>query len=201
MHTTINYLALGDSYTIGETVDVKQRFPQLIIESLSRKSIQVGGHHLVAKTGWTVEELETGIQNRKDLLNEYDLVTLLIGVNNQYRGHQTTVYEEQFPNILNKAIQFAGGKPQHVIVVSIPDYAYTPFGGLKPEISQGIDAYNKINRHFAIQAGTHYVDITPISREDSHSGWVARDALHPSANQYQAWVNEIMRNVKWEELF
>ncbi len=186
------YLALGDSYTIGESVDTDKRFPIQLTKMLNESGQYVAEPTIIARTGWTTDELETAIISR-NLEPPYDLVTLLIGVNNQYRGRDTAEYREQFVRLLEKSIYFAGSK-KNVIVISIPDYGVTPFGQQQnPEkIASEIDAFNQINFEETSQAGAFYVNITPISRSaKNNSGLVATDGLHPSAEMYRLWVNEI----------
>jgi lysophospholipase L1-like esterase len=189
----IQYLALGDSYTIGESVEAHERWPNQLAELIER-SPQIGGRgvhvSMIARTGWTTQELWQAIQDRK-LEPAYDLVSLLIGVNNQYRGYDTDAYRQQFAFLLNKAIGYAGGDPNHAIVLSIPDWGVTPFAADRDreKIARDIDAFNAINREETERAGAHYMDITPISRQavDDQS-LVAPDGLHPSGKMYAAWA-------------
>ncbi len=188
-----SYLALGDSYTIGESVEPRERFPEQLVRKLNAESIEVGGPVIVAQTGWTTQDLQRGINNR-NLARRYDMVTLLIGVNNQYQGRSATEYHEEFTTLLKKAIDFAGTE-KRVIVISIPDYGVTPYGkNLNSEkIAEEIDLFNQINLEETRQAGAHYVDITPISRRaDDDPDLVAQDGLHPSGDMYKLWVSEIL---------
>lgn len=195
----ITYLALGDSYTIGEAVGEDERFPVQLADSLQSRGIKVEQLDIVARTGWTTQELDAGIDARDDLLEAYDLVTLLIGVNNQYRGRSVEEYQSEFPKMLNRAIDFAGGDKSKVIVVSIPDYAYTPFGNGRSDITEGIDAYNAINQTITEQEGITYVNITDISRKGlAEPELVAQDGLHPSGLQYSLWVQRIVQGVEVE---
>ena len=181
------YLALGDSYTIGESVDPDQRFPHQLAHALGIATPQV-----IAKTGWTTDELDAAI-DAADPQGRFDLVTLLIGVNNQYRGRDAEQYRGEFAALLQRAIGFAGGDASRVIVVSIPDWGVTPFaeGRDRAAIASAIDRYNEINREEAMRAGARYVDITPVSR-GSDPALVAADGLHPSGNQYREWVALIL---------
>lgn len=193
----LGYLALGDSYTIGHDVPEKERFPEQLADSLRATGLDMAPPRIVAKTGWTTGELQAGIAAANDLKARYGLVSLLIGVNNQYRGHSIEVYKQEFTALLNQAIAFAGGNKERVFVVSIPDYAYTPFGKGKLSISQGIDAFNAANRAITEQAGAAYFNITPISREGTaHPALVAADGLHPSGQQYARWVGLMIGEVK-----
>jgi lysophospholipase L1-like esterase len=185
----VRFLALGDSYTVGESVEANARWPMQLSEHLNRQGYQVDVQ-VIARTGWTTDELWAGIQET-ETSPPYDLVSLLIGVNNQYRGRSLDEYREQFRFLLGKAIGYAGGQPGHVLVLSIPDWGLTPFGhGREPaQIAREIDAFNQVNRVEAVQAGAHYVDITPESRADARDpGFIAPDDLHPSGKMYAAWA-------------
>jgi lysophospholipase L1-like esterase len=180
------YLALGDSYTIGESVPASERFPVQLARQLG-----IGEPQIIAKTGWTTDELNAAI-DAANPQGPFDLVTLLIGVNNQYRGRDAEQYRGEFAALLQRAIGFAGGDAKKVIVVSIPDWGVTPFaeGRDRAKIAAEIDRYNAINREEAQRAGAKYVDITPISR-GSDPSLVAADGLHPSGAQYALWVQAI----------
>ena len=186
---TIRYLALGDSYTIGESVDAAERFPNQLADFLKAGGLQTEVT-IIAKTGWTTNELWDGIQAH-EINPPYDLVSLLIGVNNQYRGYDINEYREQFVFLLNKSIEYAGGDPQRVIVLSIPDWGVTPFarGQGGERIARDIDAFNAVNREESEKAGAQYVNITPISREAEHdTTLIAPDGLHPSGKMYMEWA-------------
>jgi lysophospholipase L1-like esterase len=193
----MTYLALGDSYTIGESVPENLRFPELLVDSLKAAGINMGSPRIIARTGWTTDELKNAIENSGLTTDSrFDMVTLLIGVNNQYRGRLVDTYKPEFTDLLNRAIQFAGGKKERVFVVSIPDYAYTPFGKGNANISKGIDEYNTENELITRKLGVTYINITPISREGLKTpSLVASDDLHPSGKQYQLWVNHILTSV------
>ncbi len=186
---TIRYLALGDSYTIGESVEVTERFPNQLADFLKAGGTQTEVT-IIAKTGWTTNELWDGIQ-ASEINPPYDLVSLLIGVNNQYRGYDINEYREQFVFLLNKSIEYAGGNPQRVIVLSIPDWGVTPFahGQGGERIARDIDAFNAVNRAETEKAGAQYINITPISREAAHDvTLIAGDGLHPSGKMYLEWA-------------
>ena len=186
---TIRYLALGDSYTIGESVDAAERFPNQLADFLKAGGLQTEVT-IIAKTGWTTNELWDGIQAH-EINPPYDLVSLLIGVNNQYRGYDINEYREQFVFLLNKSIEYAGGNPKRVIVLSIPDWGVTPFarGQGGERIARDIDAFNAVNREESEKAGAQYVNITPISREAEHdTTLIAPDGLHPSGKMYMEWA-------------
>lgn len=186
--STSRYLALGDSYTIGESVAEEGRFPNQLAGELG-----IAAPRIIAQTGWTTDELNAAIDTG-NVTGTYDLVTLLIGVNNQYRGRDAEEYRSQFSALLQRAIGFAGGDAKKVVVVSIPDWGVTPFaeGRDRAKIASEIDRYNAINREEASRAGARYADITAISR-GSDPGLVAPDGLHPSAKQYGEWARVIAR--------
>lgn len=191
----IRYLALGDSYTIGESVDERDRWPNQLasLVEASPEFEKSGGVEvtIIARTGWTTDELWQGIQAR-EISPPYDLVSLLIGVNNQYRGRDLEEYREQFVFLLNKSIEYAGGEADRVIVVSIPDWGVTPFAGDRDpkQIAREIDQFNTINREETEKAGGHYIDITPVSRQAAtNPALLAGDGLHPSGEMYAEWAD------------
>lgn len=189
----LSYLALGDSYTIGESVADTERFPMQTVELLRRKGLSVQQPRIVATTGWTTDELEAGIV-LAGIEPTYDLVTLLIGVNDQYRGRSVQEYEPAFEKLLRAAIAFAGGERNHVFVLSIPDWGVTPFaeGRDRQQIAFEIDAYNSVNRRIAQKEGVAYLDITPGTRlATSDPSLVAGDGLHPSGKEYTAWAQQL----------
>ena len=192
------YLALGDSYTIGESVDESSRFPLQLKDSLMSYDIVIDDPVIVAKTGWTTTDLKNGIE-QADLQTTYDLVTLLIGVNNQYQGLSIENYRTEFVELLDQSIDFAGGDPEKVIVISIPDWGVTPFaeGRDREQIASEIDAYNKINKEEAEETGVKYVDVTSISREaEEDLTLIAGDGLHPSGKMYALWVAKIVKKAR-----
>lgn len=193
-NSTYTYLALGDSYSIGESVSENQRFPVQLVEKLKSEDYKMHAATIVAKTGWTTDELKSGI-NAASLSKSYNLVTLLIGVNNQYRGRDSEEYRIQFRELLQTAIGFAQNNAKNIIVVSIPDYGVTPFAENRnpDKIENEIDIFNKINYEETQKAGAKYVDITPISREaSSDQTLIAQDGLHPSGKMYGLWVQKIL---------
>jgi lysophospholipase L1-like esterase len=191
----IRYLALGDSYTIGESVAESERFPVQLAERLRAEGIaELAPPEIIATTGWTPGELAAGI-DAAGPVGPFELVTLLIGVNNQYRGRPSEEYREQFRELLRRALEFAGGRRDRVIVVSIPDWSVTPFadGRDRPRIALEIDAFNAVNRNEASLQGARYVDITPVSRlAASNPALTSSDALHPTAEMYRLWVELIV---------
>lgn len=193
----IKYLALGDSYTIGQSVCATCRFPEQLKDSLknylpSTDDISV---KVVAQTGWTTTNLKSAIAN-ENLISEYDLVTLLIGVNNQYQNRPFSLYETEFPELLQTAIALAKGDKNRVIVVSIPDYAFTPFGqgSSNPQnISNQIDNYNLFAKNHTESLGIEFVNITDITREGlNNPELVASDNLHPSELAYSKFVERLL---------
>ncbi len=189
----IRYLALGDSYTIGEAVDVQERWPVQLADSLSKAGINMAEAEIVAQTGWTTGELKQAIASH-NLQGTFELVSLLIGVNNQYRHLDTAEYRIEFRELLQTAIEFAGGNNSHVIVVSIPDYGVTLFAqSMDPEkIAEEIDTFNAIKYDETTNAGAVFIDVTPISRKAADDPFLlADDGLHPSGKMYAEWVKLI----------
>ena len=187
------YLALGDSYTIGESVAVDERWPVQLVAALRGQSINISDSEIIAKTGWTTSELAEGIALAQPQ-GPYDLVSLLIGVNNQYRGLSEEQYREQFVGLLETAVTLTGNNPNRVFVVSIPDWGVTPFGQRRDfrEVSAAIDAFNAINRAETESRSIVYIDITQISRQAPEDrGLIADDGLHPSGEMYRQWVELI----------
>ena len=191
----IRFLALGDSYTIGESVPEAARWPNQLAELIksSPQFSETGGSievTMIARTGWTTDELWEGMQDVR-IDPPYDLVSLLIGVNNQYRGHDVEEYREGFIFLLNKAIEYAGGDPHRVIVLSIPDWGVTPFAGNRDskKIAVEINQFNAVNEEESKKAGVHYVNVTRSSREAvTDPSLIASDGLHPSGKMYSAWA-------------
>lgn len=189
---TYSYLALGDSYTIGESVPVQDCFPSQAVKLLNGAGLSFGDPTIVAKTGWTTDELESAIKN-SNLASHYDFVSLLIGVNNQYRGRSVEEYAGQFEELLKQSISFTGN-PEHVFVLSIPDWGVTPFaeGYDKAFIARKIDTFNLVNVHIAEKYKVHYIDITGGTREaaNDHS-LITSDGLHPSGKEYARWAAQL----------
>ena len=197
---TLRYLALGDSYTIGQSVSYEGRWPVQLAAQLraefSDTIYYIEEPDIVARTGWTTTNLLQAIAAADTLTPPYGLVSLLIGVNNQYQNRPIEIYRIEFRELLEQAISFAGGDTTRVIVLSIPDYAFTPFGqgSSNPGLtSMQIDQYNTINREITDSYGVAYFDITPISRQGlAQPGLVASDGLHPSGAMYELWVEEVL---------
>lgn len=191
----IRYLALGDSYTIGESVPASDNFPAQLFQALKDKNVPVSSYKIIARTGWTTANLKAAIET-SGLKDTFNLVSLLIGVNNQYQGKSIVEYKSEFIELANRAIQFAGGKKEHVFIVSIPDYGYTPFGeNNQASISAQIKEFNAVNKQVSDSLGLKYYNITPISQRGlTEPDLVAGDGLHPSAKMYRLWVDLIMQN-------
>lgn len=188
-----SYLALGDSYTIGESVLTSENFPNQTVRRLKNHGYEFKSPEIVATTGWTTDELQNNINNRT-FSAPYDIVTLLIGVNNQYRGRFIDTYKPEFENLLKQAIQFAGGKAEHVIVLSIPDWGVTPFAADRDrdQIAREIDEHNTANKIISEKYNVNYIDITPWTREAANDpSLVAADGLHPSAKEYKRWSEKL----------
>jgi len=187
--THYSYLALGDSYTIGEQVPFAENFPNQTIQLLRQKGFAFYAAEIIARTGWTTDELNSAMENSA-LLPVYDIVSLLIGVNNQYRGRSATEFKVEFEHLLQRAIQFADNKPYRVIVLSIPDWGVTPFavGRDRKEVADEIDSYNYICEASAKQFLANFINITPSQRQDGNkTEFLAADGLHPSGKEYAKW--------------
>ncbi len=192
----VKFLALGDSYTIGQGVSVQERWPNQFIDSLKKRGIDCHDPRTIATTGWRTDQLKQAITTA-NLTNDYNLVSLLIGVNNQYQGRSLADYAIEFEELLNRAIELGGGKSSTVFVLSIPDYGYTPFGASQQEkISRAIAEFNQVNRHIANALGVLYIDITPISQRGLiEPDLIATDRLHPSGKMYAEWVALLLKDM------
>ncbi|MFC0777753.1 SGNH/GDSL hydrolase family protein [Flavobacterium sp. HJSW_4] len=197
----VNYLALGDSYTIGQSVCATCRFPEQLKTSLNAMYSSTVSLKIIATTGWTTTNLISAIDSQ-NLEANYDLVTLLIGVNNQYQHKSFSVYEKEFPELVNKAIMLAKGDRKNVVVISIPDYAYTPFGqaiagNQSSTISTEINQYNTFAENYCSNNQIAFVSITEITREGlNNPSLVASDGLHPSEAAYKMFVYKMMPKIK-----
>ena len=195
---TYSYLALGDSYTIGQSVLSSENFPNQTVQLLNQQNYNFKSPEILATTGWTTDELQNNI-NSHTFTPPYDFVSLLIGVNNQYRGRSVENYKPEFESLLKQAIQFAGGNANRVIVVSIPDWGVTPFanGRDRAQIAKEIDDYNAANRYISEIYKVDYIDITPGSKEAATDlSLVAGDGLHPSAKEYTRWAQKVFAVIK-----
>ena len=199
---TLSYLALGDSYTIGEGVELSDRYPMQLVQEWNRTAKKPFASPLIiAKTGWTVDELEAGIQATPTAAEGYDLVTLLIGVNNQYRGRSVESFAVDFEKMLQRAISFARGKKKRVVVLSIPDWGVTPFAiskGVDPaQVAEGIDAYNETKKAICAKNGVKFIDITSEYRiAGALPEGVVEDQLHPSKLIYKKWMDKLLIDVQ-----
>jgi lysophospholipase L1-like esterase len=193
-----SFLALGDSYTIGERVNPGDNFPSQVVTLLNEKGMSFDPPEVVAQTGWTTDELSAAI-GRSKLHDHYDFVTLLIGVNNQYRGRKVGDYIPEFESLLKRAVQFAGNNASHVIVLSIPDWGVTPFaaGRDKKQIAMEIDGYNSANEEIAKKYNVQYINITASTREAlTDTSLLAPDGLHPSSKEYSKWAQEVAQAIQ-----
>ena len=191
------FLALGDSYTIGESVPLEKNWPYKLRQRLTQQGINLQAPTIVAKTGWTTDELLEAIKERS-LVDHYDLVTLLIGVNNQFRGYPIEQYHKEFQELLDIALDKAGGLHHHVLVVSIPDYGVTPFASESDgaKIAGEIQQYNQIAGDYCAQKNIPFIDIFLVSQMAARDPELtAEDKLHPSAKMYSLWVNLIEQKV------
>jgi len=186
-----NYLALGDSYTIGQSVNETERFPAQTVSLLAKDNISFNAPEYIAVTGWTTRNLINSINSAPPSKITYDFVTLLIGVNNQYQGRSQAEYAAEFTELLNTAIQYAGNRPKRVAVLSIPDWGVTPFanGRDRALIALQIDSFNVINKQIALAKTVNYIDITPSTRmAATDPSLIAGDGLHPSGKEYNKWA-------------
>ncbi len=191
-----SFLALGDSYTIGEAVPESARWPVQLVARLHERGIAIDAPRIVATTGWTTDELSAAMDD-STFAPRYALVTLMIGVNNQYRGRDIHEYREQFDALLARAIHLAGDDATRVIVLSIPDWGATPYGHGSgrdlAQVSMQIDAFNTAARESTKARDASWVDVTPVSREVAHDpSLAAHDGLHPSASMYARWVERVL---------
>ena len=191
----LTYLALGDSYTIGESVIESESFPYQFAGQLKAQGLNVTKPKIIAKTGWTTDELQVAIK-AENLNQTFDFVTLLIGVNNQYRGYSKITYRKEFKELLQTAISFAGRNKKRVFVISIPDWGVTPFGlssgKSTKSIAEEIDAFNAINKEETLAQQVSYTDITPGSRNAATDlSLVAKDGLHYSGKMHLQWAAAI----------
>lgn len=187
------YLALGDSYTIGEQVPLHDNFPYQTAALLQERKIEVAEPVIIAKTGWTTDELAMALRE-EGIKETFSFVTLLIGVNNQYRGRELDNYRQEFTQLLDQAIVFTNGHTQNVFVLSIPDWGVTPFAHDRDrnKIAQEIDAYNAANKEITLAHRCHYLDITDSTRQNGgKTDFLADDGLHPSGKEYRVWAERL----------
>ncbi len=190
------FLALGDSYTIGESVHEKDRWSMQMIDLL-KNDFNFTKHEIIALTGWTTAELTQAIE-AKNLTEQFDMVSLLIGVNNQYRGQSLDNYRTEFKQLLNISTKFAKNDAKRVIVLSIPDWGNTPFAisQNKEKIATEIDAFNHVAKEACKKAGIVFIDITEITRKNTDESIFASDGLHYAGKMHRLWANEAMETAK-----
>lgn len=184
------YLALGDSYTIGELVPINDNFPYQLTGELRKQNFDIAEPVIVAKTGWTTDELSMAIREH-NITDTFSFVTLLIGVNNQYRGRDLDNYKQEFTELLNNAIVYANGHSHRVFVLSIPDWGATPFadGKDRDQIAKAIDEYNTANKEICGAHNCNYLDITDSTRHNGDNAlFLVEDKLHPSDKEYAVWA-------------
>ena len=189
------FLALGDSYTLGEGVEARECWPLQLASLLRMRGIEIADPHIIAKSGWSTDELVDAIDAELAqglLLPRYGLVSLQIGVNNQYRGRSAEAFATEFRYLLSRAIAFAGGHPAHVLVLSIPDWGSTTFaqasGRNREQIARELDAFNREIADACSARGVTFVDITDLTRQPEHADWLMADGLHPSVAMYALWA-------------
>ncbi len=190
------FLALGDSYTIGEGVCARHRWPQQVVDALRAEGASIEDPQMIAVTGWTTDELATGMR-AVALTPPYDIVSLGIGVNNQFRGRDVAEYRVQLAGLLQRAVHLAGDRPRQVMVVSIPDWGVTRFardhGHDAGTVGAALDAFNAAAREETLRVGAHWADVTAISRAcGDEDGMLAEDGLHPSGAQYAMWTQRLL---------
>lgn len=192
-----SYLALGDSYTIGEGVAENERWPVQLREALRERGYKVAPPKIIAKTGWTTDNLYDAMENELNYTRKFDLVSILIGVNNQYQGKSKREYEEELNEIFRMALNYSKRREQGVFALSIPDYSVTPFvTENREEIREEINEFNDIFRRVAAEHEVAFYNITPISRQAARDGdLIAEDGLHPSGTMYRFWVQEIIDEI------
>lgn len=191
---TISYLALGDSYTIGQSVNQKERFPVQLMDSLEKNYDVITKLEIIATTGWRTDDLLNAMDRENPQAGNYNFITLLIGVNNQYQGRPIEQYKEELEVLIKRSIDLLEGKSQNLILVSIPDYGVTPFasGGNPLKIATELNAYNEIKEQMAVKFNVRYVYITDISKQAKFDlTLLASDELHPSGKMYGLWVDRI----------
>lgn len=194
----LSYLALGDSYTIGQSVAPSETYPQQLADQLNKAGIQMAKPRIIAQTGWTTADLNQAMDRAAIDQQQFGLVSLLIGVNNEFQGRSIAVYEAEFRALLERAIRLAHNNPKKVFVLSIPDYGFTPFGREQQSyVSPRIDSFNQSAEKITRSLGVAWLDITPVSRKGLEiPAWVARDGLHPSGAMYGKWVEQILPEIK-----
>ena len=193
-----SYLALGDSYTIGELVPMADNFPHQTVKMLQKNGFDCTDPVIIATTGWTTDELAASIREH-NLKGKFSFVSLLIGVNNQYRGRSLDNYKQDFEDLLTQAIAFAGGDASHVFVLSIPDWGVTPFadGRDAQKIAAEIDDFNAAQKKITLHHKCHFIEITQSTRTNGkNAAYLAEDGLHPSGKEYAIWAEKLAAQVQ-----
>lgn len=191
--TPRTWLALGDSYTIGQGLEEGSRFPDQAASLLQERNLALDTLKYIAMTGWTTYDLDQALKTFRP--QRHTVVTLLIGVNDQYTRVDTSTYRDRFTDLLDRSIELTGGLPRRVFVLSIPDYGVTPWARRMDtsRIRREIDAFNAINRRVTLARGCPYIDITPLTREGSFNrSLICGDSLHPSGIEYRRWADRIV---------
>lgn len=198
MRNQLNYIALGDSYTIGESVTPEERWPVLLVKSLNVLGFDFASPEIIAKTGWTTDELKAAIDSA-DIMETYALVTLCIGVNNQYKGRDKEEFRSEFAELLHMSIRFAGNNHNNIIVLSIPDWGVTPFAHNrdKKAITREIEEYNIVKKEECDKLKISFINITKLTREvEKDSSLLALDGLHYSGKMHELWVDEVIKTIQ-----
>jgi len=194
---SVHYLALGDSYTIGASVEREVNFPNQTFQLLKSAGFKTGSLQIIAKNGWTAEDLISAVATTNKRSN-YQVVTLLIGVNNQYQGRPSKEFEPSFLSLLKSAIALTGNRPKRVFVISIPDWGITPFasGRDRKEVANEIDAYNLVCEKNAKAQGANFINITDAYRLDgAKPDYLSSDGLHPSKLEYTKWAIKLTQQI------
>jgi lysophospholipase L1-like esterase len=197
--TIKTYLALGDSYTIGQSVNADETYPAQTVAILKSQNINIHSTEIIATTGWTTADLQNAISKHKFAFAKYDIVTLLIGVNNQYQGRSESEYKIQFSALLHNAIQLAGNISMHVIVLSIPDYSVVPFAQNSDTalISREINSFNIINKEISANYKVNYINVTDESRKvATDKSLITHDNLHYSGKEYALWAKMLAETIR-----
>lgn len=199
----ITYLALGDSYTIGQGVELSQNYPNLLTSKLRIRGIDINPPVIIATTGWTTQDLLRGIEQARLDNPSFDLLTLLIGVNNQFRGRSLEEYETDLIKLMEQSLKFVAGEKERIIVISIPDWGVTPYasstGRDKSKIASEIDLFNGTNKSLAEKYGVRYLEITTEYRALGHmEQYIATDGLHPSEKVYDRWAEKLVEIITTE---
>lgn len=197
LKSPVKFLALGDSYTIGESIEASKNWPNQLVDSLIANGVKTEKPVVLATTGWRTDDLMNAINN-SHLASNFNLVSISIGVNNQYQGKSFSQFEKELPLLFSQALRYCSNDTTRIFFVSIPDYYFSPFGLSSQKgssISSELDQYNAFVKQFAEKMNVPFIDITPISRNRDEN-LIAKDGLHPSIYQYSKWVSEILKSIK-----